>query len=315
MVGLYITLFVISQVIAISLICYLVAFYTPKPHQNSFYNIPIEKQYDTVRDKFTEMIDAFAALPYESVSIRSRDRKTLYARYMHQRDGAPLAICLHGYRGTPVRDFCGGGKLLSSLGFNLLLIEQRGHLDSEGHTITFGVKERYDCLDWIDYALKRFGKDVEIILCGVSMGASCALMVTELGLPANVKHIVADSPYTTPNAIIRKICSEDNHIPYWLAGPFIHLGALLFGGFRLGRVDALRAIKQSSLDILLIHGDEDSFVPTEMSYALEKAAPDKVSLYIFKGAGHGISYVLDPKGYTAAVVAYLNRNGIITKTE
>ncbi len=61
-------------------------------------------------------------------------------------------------------------------GHNVLMIEERAHLESEGHTITFGIKERYDALDWIRYALQRFGEDTRIILVGISMGAATVLM-------------------------------------------------------------------------------------------------------------------------------------------
>ena len=144
-------------------------------------------------------------------------------------------------------------------GYNLLLIEQRALGGSEGRTITFGIKEKYDCLSWINYAIERFGKDVKIILGGVSMGAATVLMASALDLPKNVKCISADCGYTSPEAIIRKVCREDMGIPDWLGFPFVRLGARIYGGFSILDGGAIEAVKQAKVPLMIMHGDEDDF--------------------------------------------------------
>ena len=52
------------------------------------------------------------------------------------------------------------------------MIDQRAHGLSEGKTITFGIKERLDCLCWVEYLVERFGKETQILLTGISMGAN-----------------------------------------------------------------------------------------------------------------------------------------------
>ena len=153
------------------------------------------------------MLDAaiaeYEAEPFEEVSIVSHDGKKLMARYYHYADGGPLEIQCHGYKGNPIRDFCGNWRVAKADGRNVLLIHQRCHGKSEGNTITFGIRERKDVLDWIRWANGRFG-EIPVMLSGVSMGAATVLMVSGMELPGNVKAVVADCPYDAPSNIIKR---------------------------------------------------------------------------------------------------------------
>ena len=187
---------------------YKFAFDSPNQTQNDDLHVAKTPQMTERAKKIRSMIEEARNIPFERVYITSHDGLKLSGRYYHQQDGAPLDICFHGYRGTPARDFSGGIQIMLREGHNVLMIEERAHLESEGHTITFGIKERYDALDWIQYALQRFGEDTRIILVGISMGAATVLMASELELPEQVKGIVADCPYTSPEVIIKKVCKD-----------------------------------------------------------------------------------------------------------
>ncbi|MBR2667596.1 MAG: alpha/beta hydrolase [Oscillospiraceae bacterium] len=297
---------VIVLILCTSYITYRIAFYSPKANQNDIHKLPPGEQYEAQKDVMLALIDALAPVPFEPVSITSRDGLRLTGRYYHVAEGAPLDIGFHGYRGTAVRDYCGVSMISLKNGRNLLLVDQRAHSGSQGHTITFGVKERYDCLDWCRWAVNRFGEDVSIYLSGVSMGAATVLMASELDLPKNVRCIIADSPYTTPLAIIRKVC-RDLHLPAWLLMPFTRLGAVLFGGFRPAAASAPEAVAHTSIPILLIHGEDDRFVPCQMSEVIRSACASPVEHQTFSGAGHGLSYLRDKPRYIAMVLDFWAR--------
>ena len=285
---------------------YLYAFYSPRGKQNDDHHIlvtiPGREQYD----RSIRLIDSLNARPYERVGIRSFDGLRLSGRYYHSRDGAPLAILCHGYRGTPSRDFCGGANICFSRGFNVLLIEQRAHCTSQGHTTTFGVKERYDVLAWADYAVKRFGDGVRILLAGISMGGGTVLMASGLELPGQVRGILADCPFTSPAEIIRKF-GEEKGLPMKAAFPLAELGALIFGGFSLYDADAVEAVKKAKVPILLIHGEADDIVPCWMSRAIAEANPRMTERHTFPGAGHGLSYLADTERYTRLVTDFCEK--------
>lgn len=289
-----------STLLLISFICYYIVFYSPQGTQNDHYSLPVGEQYDKYREKMVGYIDDFLTLDCEIVEIVSREGLLLRGRYYHASDNAPVDICFHGYRGTGVRDFCGGSRIMMKMGHNVILVDQRAHGESQGHSIAFGTKERFDCLSWVDYAICRFGEDRDINLVGVSMGAATVLMASGLDLPQNVKHIVADCPYNSPAGIIKKVC-RDMHLPAAIVYPFIHLGALIFGHFRLDDCDCETAVKGSRTPILIVHGEDDRFVPCEMSAKIQKANPGLVHRVTFPDAAHGISYIVDKPRYEAIV--------------
>ena len=245
-------------------------------------------------------------IDYEKVKIKSRDGTILAARYYHVADGAPVHIELHGYRSRATTDFCGINTLVRDLGHNTLLVDQRAHGESGGNTITFGIKERLDCLDWINYVLDRFGKDTRIILSGLSMGAATVLMASELDLPENVAGIMADCPYSSPEEIIKKECAKMK-LPPSLAYPFVRLGGIIFGGFDSSSASAKEAVRKSKTPILIIHGEEDSFVPCEMSREIIDACASDKTLVTIPLAEHGISYITDRPLYESSVEEFLKR--------
>ena len=188
-------------ILLISYLTYRKAFYSPLNKRSTTHLLPDTPQYRKANPVIRKLIDEMEKVPYEQVYITSYDGTKLAAKYYHISDSAPLQIQFHGYRSTAIRDFSGGFQLAQKMGRNTLVVDQRANGKSGGTTITFGIKEKYDCLEWIKYAVDRFG-NIPIMLTGVSMGGATVLMASELDLPENVKCIVSDCPYTSPYEII-----------------------------------------------------------------------------------------------------------------
>ncbi|MBE6918557.1 MAG: alpha/beta hydrolase [Ruminococcaceae bacterium] len=296
-----------AVVLLVLWVAYRMAFYSPVGEQNDPYRILPNGDYQARREEMLRLIAALEARPCERVSVTSHDGLRLTGRYYHHADGAPLDIAFHGYRGHALRDFCGGSCISFQLGHNLLLVDQRAHGESEGHTITFGAKESRDCLDWVNWANARFGSP-DIALFGVSMGAATVLLATALDLPENVRCAVADSPYSRAEDIIGTV-GRDMGLP---GAPVILLArcaARVFGGFRLGDASPLDAVRRAKVPVLLFHGEADRLVPCAMSGVLQENCASAVRRYTYPNAGHGLSYLVDREGYTAAVVDFLAQCG------
>lgn len=297
-------------ILGVSYYAYRQAFYHARPKPNGK-----EKQDTTYADEsgaFRELgeklrgwTEDFSRVPFERVYIRSGDGKRLFGRYYHVRDGAPLQIEFHGYKGEAIRDFCGGDPFARRLGFNTLLVDQRSHGESEGRTITFGVLERHDCLAWVNYAVERFGSDVKIILTGISMGAATVLMASDLELPENVVGIIADSPYSSPKEILQKVCG-DMKLPPRAIYPFLWLGALLFGRFRI-RGGAIESVSRARVPILILHGEGDGFVPCDMSRRICDVCASDVTCVTIVGADHCLGYVVELKKYEEAIENFVEK--------
>jgi len=184
-------LFLLCAIAAILLMggyyTYRIAFYSPKKGRDKISTFASHK-YDPYRKEINRLFCQLSGRPYEEVSIVSFDGLTLFGRYYHVKDGAPLDIGFHGYRSSALTDFAGGSELSFSMGHNLLLIDERAHGRSEGRTITFGIQERWDVESWARFAVERFGADVQIILYGVSMGAATVLMAAGLARKRERNH-------------------------------------------------------------------------------------------------------------------------------
>ncbi len=285
-------------VILTAFICYLKCFYSPsrKPVGEDEYPTPDGEIYEPYHSQMVGWIKKMRAHKSEDIEIKSFDGLTLRGKYFHGTDDSIIEIMLHGYRGSSERDMCGGIQRAFALEHNVLLVDQRASGRSDGHTITFGIRERYDVLSWINYAIEKFGPDCRIMLTGISMGGATVMMASELDLPKNVIGILEDCGYTSPKEIISKVI-RDMKLPVGMLYPFVKLGARLFGGFDLDSASAIEAVKKSPVPIIFVHGEDDAFVPCEMSIRCYEACTAPKMLHTVPDAGHGLAYIVENEDY------------------
>ena len=302
----YVLLILTTAILGGSYYAYRISFFVDR---NNAAESPLvlNEQYDPYRPRMRQIRDNLVALPYETFHITAFDGLRLTGRYYHVADGAPLDICFHGYRSNPVIDFSGGCEISFHLGHNVLMIEERAHCTSEGHVITFGILERRDLLSWVNFAVDRFGKDTKILLYGVSMGGATVLMGANLPLSENVKAIIADCPYASPVDIIAEV-GKGRGFPAPVTRLLATVGARVFGHFNLHEMDAVRAVRETKIPILIIHGEDDRIVPCTMSEKVWQSNPKMVTRYTIPAAAHGIAYLVDTPFYTEKVCEFLDKH-------
>lgn len=265
----------------------------------------LDGSLDKIKIKRRERIEPTMKIPAESVTITARDGTKLNGNYYHTKENAPLAIFFHGYRSIGVRDFSATIPEFINLGYNLIVADHRAHRKSFGKFITFGVKERFDVADWCKFAEEKFGAKTKIILVGMSMGASSVIMASELDLPKNVLGIIADCPFSSPEEIIKKIL-RDRKLSPCVFYPLIRLGAIIFGGFDPSSASATKAVANTDIPILIIHGDDDKLVPIEMSEKIAKNGTT-VNLIKVKDASHCTAFFFDEELYVNSVKSFLSK--------
>jgi len=291
-----------------SYITYRIAFLANRNKENNVYLRRVEKCYGKYGEAFEKLTDNLASHKSERVFISSFDGLKLSARYYHIKDGAPIHILFHGYRSRADLDMVGAAYECMALSHNVLLVDQRAHGKSGGKNISFGINERQDLFAWCNFVISRFGENTEIFIWGVSMGAATVLMSLDLPLPKNVLAAVADCPYSSPEAIIRRV-GKRIHLPVFLLFPFLKLGARIFAGLRLGGISAEKSLLESQIPVLLIHGEADNYVPCEMSEKMAKsAAAAGVDLRFikFENAAHAMCYLENAEEYGCAVRGFIN---------
>lgn len=304
--------FLIFSVFLTAFICFYRVFYSParKKPANDEYEVPEGDIYEPFRAEMIGWVKMTRTMPHEDVSVKSFDGLTLRGRYYECKKGAPIELQFHGYRGSAERDLSGGVERCFALDRNIIMIDQRAHGESDGRVISFGINERRDCLAWIDFAIERFGKDVQIIITGISMGGATVLMAAGEELPENVIHVLADCPYSSPKEIIVKVIAEMN-LPAKLLYPFVKFGARVFGGFDLEEASPIEAVKKSRIPIIFVHGDTDAFVPFEMSLRMyNTCSSEKKQLIRIAGAGHGLAYPVAKEEYVETLRTVLKSWGL-----
>ena len=297
-----------------SYVCYRIVFYVPRKKELSTDELPLPEGpvYEPYHPLMKQWILEARSFPYEDCYITSHDGLKLHAKYFEYAPGAVTEIMFHGYRGSAERDLSGGIQRCFALGRNILLVDQRTSCGSEGNVISFGINEHKDCLAWVDFAVKKFGPDVKLVLTGISMGASTVLMAAGKPLPENVVGILADCGFSSAKKIIQK-CAKDIHCPAFLIYPFIKLGAKLFGHFDLEEYTPLEAMKTCKVPVIFFHGEDDDFVPCYMSHEIYDACTSPKRIVTVPKAGHGLVYLVDNSKYFQSVVEFFSENGVETQ--
>ncbi len=254
-----------------------------------------KKQMDESRDLIEHGRALYDSLPYEDLYLTSFDGLRLHARFYKNGDGRRTLLLSHGFRSSGRGDFAAVLPLYyETLGCSLLVLDHRAHGESEGRYITYGIRERFDVRDWARYLTDRAGGDVQIVLDGISMGATAVLMACGTELPDTVTGVIADCGFTSPWDIFSHILHSTFHLGdfpiLYLVGHMARRRAHF--GFR--EATTVRAMENWTKPALFIHGTADDFVPPAMTEAAYAACPaaDK-TLILVEGAMHGCSYLRD----------------------
>ena len=251
-----------------------------------------------------------SAAEREQVSITASDYETMKAELITPpEDSHNWVILLHGYSRNRERVY-NYARFYAEKGFGLLMPDMRGHGESGGKYVGMGWLDRNDILLWIDMILSR-DNDAQIVLHGVSMGAAAAMMTAGEDIPGNVSAVVEDCGYTSVWDIFSDVMWDNAGVPEF---PLLHTSSLfskLLAGYAFEDASALEQIKKTAIPVLFIHGSDDSFVHTEMIYALYDACPTKKEIYIAEGASHGKALYIDPETYFERVFSFLTELGVI----
>lgn len=250
------------------------------------------------REKCREEIAWFESLGPRDVSIRAMDGAELHAEVLEAENARATILLMHGFLSSPKHDFSLVFRYYHEKGFNIVTPYQRALGKSGGHYVTFGDKERYDCKLWAEWIRDTYGKDLPLIMDGVSMGAATILMSVGLGLPENLHAIIADCGYTTPWEILCTVLKTTKLLPIFPCAYIAKAFARIFGGFSFTDASATEAMKKCTVPILFAHGKKDLFVPYEMSVRnYEACASEKKTFFTVEEAGHGMCFLVDRAGY------------------
>lgn len=290
---------------------------------NYFYNVAINRSQESVelhgggesvsaakllneeeeQKKLEEIIDWTEKQNFELVEIESEDGLKLKARFLKNENPSGKAVILaHGYKGNS-EQMPGITKFYYEQGYDILKPDARGHGLSEGDYIGYGWHDRKDYVQWSRFLAEETGADT-IFLHGFSMGAATVLMASGEKLPEQVKGIIADCGYTT---VLEELSHQLKYMYKLPAFPVMQVTSVITNiraGYTFAEASAIDSAAKNKLPLLIIHGDKDALVPTEMGKRIfEKANGDK-ELWIVPGAGHTEAYTIAENEYQEKLKAF-----------
>jgi len=278
----------------VSLLCFKICIVRSKPIDLSREKVTKGTRFEEATPIIKEALKWFEKKEYTKVSITSKDGLRLAGKLIEAENAAGTIILIHGYRSIAVNDFSAALKSYFEKGFTILLIDQRSHGESEGKYITFGIKESEDVSLWAQMVHDKY-PGLPIFFSGISMGAATALMATRFDLPEEVKGIVADCGFTSPEDIIRYTIKNEVHLPPKLFYPMINFWCKKPAKCDMSSVSTIDALKGNRIPILLIHGKADTRVPCSMTERNYEACNAYKEMVLVDNADHGMSFLKDRK--------------------
>ncbi len=254
-----------------------------------------------------ENVKDFDNSGYEDVYIESRDNLKLHGYLIESKNAQRTVIFSHGWQSDGRFDFSCIWKFYLKRNFNVLLIDHRSHGKSEGKYITFGIKERFDLIDWIKFINSRFGEDKKVFLSGLSMGSATVMMaIGNEELPENVCGASCDCGFTSPYDEFKHVLKTGFHLPPF---PIINIANLIskaVAGFSFNEYSSIESLKNTKIPVVFIHGKRDNFVPFSHTEKNKEACASKFVSVEVDEAEHGLSYVIDEDAVANGLLGVLS---------
>lgn len=227
----------------------------------------------------------------QDVSVRAEDGIELKGWFLEAPHGnGSVVILLHGV--TDNREGVAGyAPMFLSAGYSVLLPDSRAHGESGGDLATYGLRERYDVLQWTKWIQQDQARGC-VYLFGESMGAAISLQAAAVtpGLCA----VAVESPFSTFREIAYDRMAQHTMFGPWfwrsLGRPVIEI-ALAYSRMRY-KVDLTKAspedaLEHTSVPALLIAGTADRNIPMRHSAELVRTSGSHAEMWVVNGADHG----------------------------
>ena len=266
--SLWASVFVMALAVAYLVVGYLVAARLSAPVRKPLEGTPAE-----------------VGLRYREVGLRSSDGLDLRAWWIEREGSSRAAVLVHGWGG----DRSGLHVIDTALvyeraGFNVLMIDLRGHGESEGERVTVGYQEVRDILGALSW-LERRGFDPEdVVLHGWSMGGAA---VVQAAAGSGVAAVVEEAAYADLPPLLRDRIPEASGLP-----AFFNPGILLMGRLFLGidpwavrPEEEARQLSREGVPFMIIHSRDDEVIPFEHAEAFAAAYPG-ATFWELEGYGH-----------------------------
>lgn len=222
-------------------------------------------------------------MPYTDVTLQSDGLRLAGWHIPASSPDRPVVLIAHGV-GVNKQNFLPAARIVHELDYNAFIFDFRGHGDSEGRTITFGVKESDDVRAAYEYLAQQHPMSRKYGL-GHSMGGTALARMASEDMVFD--KVVLDSTFSRSETAARESL-------LWYFGPLQtpvwHVGRFwgwVFTGVDVEQHQPERYVeKLASRPLLLIHGTADAMIPVSECKRLHEAAGPRSQLWLVDNAGH-----------------------------
>jgi pimeloyl-ACP methyl ester carboxylesterase len=257
------------------------------------------------RNDFRDDPDRWGMGPAEEVALTSRDGITLHSWLFRSEEAAGSVIVIHGHGGNK-HTLLPLGHMLHPR-YNVLMLDLRGHGESEGVRTTIGYEERQDVHAAVDFLVREGLGPVGVF--GMSMGAATAILAA--AEDPRIEVIVADSPYGRLRWAIAQGARLRGY-PGPLAPLIATLGCratALHLRFPLTAFDPVEVVRRiAPRPLLLIHGVDDDVIPVRSAHALYRRAGEPKELWLMDGLKHCQALEVAYEPFKERVVGFFERH-------
>ncbi len=246
----------------------------------------------------------------EDVSITTGDGAVLrgWSLRPHHANGDAVLL-LHGLGDNRI-GMTGYAQLLLAHGFTVLMPDARAHGLSGGALATYGLLERNDIHQWVDFIAAREHARCVFGL-GESMGAAELLQSLDAGPPFCA--VVAESSFVTFREIAYDRMGQPFHLGPWVGRtvlrPVVEIAFLRARwkyGLKMWRISPEDSVARTKVPVLLIHGQVDSNIPVRHSRRMHAVNP-KSEIWEVPGADHCGGISTAPREFEDRVVGWFGR--------
>lgn len=241
------------------------------------------------------------------VAIIARDGIKLQGWVVRPRQpNGDAVVLLHGL-GDNRLGMTGYAELLLTRGFTVLLPDARAHGTSGGNIATFGLLERYDITQWVQF-LRAQTKARCVFGMGESMGA--AQLLQSVGAGAPFCSVVAESSFSSFREIAYDRMGQPFRLGPWVGRTVLRpmveaafLRARWKYGLNMQSISPENSVATTPVPVLLIHGQMDSNIPIRHSRQIHARNPN-TALWEVPSADHCGALAVAPEHFQKLLVAW-----------
>jgi pimeloyl-ACP methyl ester carboxylesterase len=214
-------------------------------------------------------------------------------------------LLLHGIRDSKL-NLVGRAREHAARGHRVIAVDSRGHGESSGKYLTYGVEEARDLHALVDELERRKQLVRPLAVVGSSYGAATALQLA--ALDPRVERVVAMASFASLREVVPAylewiLGAPAGWIPRSVVDELVD-GATARAGFDADAACPRCVAPQIRAAVLLVHSRDDERIPWQHSAAIARALSARHELMLVDGAGH--VHVGEAPGVATATEAWLD---------